>query len=184
MAEYYANAPVPDAKLIDRLLSNVLHNYFVFKHPSRWLTADLAKIVYLYKQLISTTEEEMRGIMPSNYGMRMVAPIAAIGLNQLRKIDHYNQTRREVAQRWIAWCGQNGYETPMIIKDSTPIYLRYPVLVETERKVDTSWAPKQLGVQLGVWFVSNVHPAAWQVIGCPNADKAVKQCVNFPTIGV
>jgi hypothetical protein len=84
----------------------------------------------------------------------------------------------------MGWSEKNGYEPPVVIEDSTPIYLRYPLIVEREKKLNTSWAVKDLRVDLGVWFVSNVHPAAWQVIGCPNADKAVKQCINFPTLGV
>jgi dTDP-4-amino-4,6-dideoxygalactose transaminase len=182
MMEYYNNAPLPDAKRIDKQLVNVLYNYYVFRHPWRWLMADVAEIFYINKQLLSTTQEEIRGLKPVNYGMRMPAPIASIGLNQLNKIDRYNQKRGEMAKIWYGWCQQNGYKTPMVIQDSVPVYLRYPVLVEEEKKMNTAWAINELGVQLGVWFVSNVHPAAWPVTGCPNANKAVRQCVNFPTI--
>jgi hypothetical protein len=55
-------------------------------------------------------------------------------------------------------------------------------MVEKEKKRDRSWARNQLGVELGVWFVSNAHPASRYVPDCPISDKAVSQCVNFPTI--
>jgi len=70
----------------------------------------------------------------------------------------------------------------MIIQNSIPVYLRYPVMVEPEKKSDTSWAYEELDVSLGVWFESNIHPADWPVEECPNADKAVKQCINFPGV--
>jgi len=63
-----------------------------------------------------------------------------------------------------------------------PVYLRYPVMVEHDKKRNTSWAEKELHVALGVWFVSNLHPVERKVEDCPNADKAVNQCINFPTL--
>jgi hypothetical protein len=56
------------------------------------------------------------------------------------------------------------------------------VLVNPEKKRDTSWSLKELGVEVGKWFVSNLHPSPRKISGCPEADKAVMQCVNFPTI--
>jgi dTDP-4-amino-4,6-dideoxygalactose transaminase len=112
----------------------------------------------------------------------MPAPIAAIGINQLNKIDAYNERRRRIAKRWQTWCETNRYEKPHIIPESIPVFLRYPVLVEPEKKKDRSWAVQGLGVELGVWYVSNIHPASWVVEDCPNANRAVAQCVNFPCL--
>lgn len=60
--------------------------------------------------------------------------------------------------------------------------VKYPVLVEAEKKRNRDWAMKELGINLGVWFVSNIHPAHCSVEGCPNADKAVRQSINFPSL--
>jgi dTDP-4-amino-4,6-dideoxygalactose transaminase len=112
----------------------------------------------------------------------MVSAIAEIGINQLHKVEKYNQKRRQIALRWDKWCENHGYRKPLKIPESVPIYLRYPVLVEPEKKRDTSWALKQLSVSVGVWFVSNIHPTNISIDNCPNANKAVKQCINFPTL--
>jgi dTDP-4-amino-4,6-dideoxygalactose transaminase len=178
--EYYDQAGYPDADLIDKQLHSVMINYYLYKDSQRWWKGELIRLLYRDKIIISTTDEEDRGIKPSYYGKKMPSAIAAIGLNQLKKTDGYNELRRQTARKWDKWCENNGYKKPLIIQDSVPVYLRYPVMVEPEKKSDTSWAYKELGVSLGVWFVSNIHPATWQVVGCPNADKAVKQCVNFP----
>jgi len=182
LKEYYGQAPYPDETLIEKQLYNVIINYYSFKDPQRWWKGDLVRFIHKDKIIISTTEEEEKGIKPSYYGRKMPSPIAAIGLNQLKKVDFYNQKRRETAKIWDNWCDKNGYKMPLITPHSTPVFLRYPVMVEPERKKDTSWAYKDLGISLGVWFVSNIHPAPLPVEGCPNADKAVKQCVNFPGI--
>ena len=183
LKEYYDQAGYPDAELIDKQLHSVMINYYLYKDSQRWWKGELIRLLYRNKIIISTTKEEEQGIKPSYYGKKMPSAIAAIGLNQLKKIDSYNEQRRQTARKWDKWCENNKYKKPLIIQNSVPIYLRYPVMVEPEKKSDTSWAYKELTVSLGVWFVSNIHPATWRVEGCPNADRAVKQCVNFPGLG-
>lgn len=182
LKKYYDQAPYPDEVWIEKQLYNVILNYYRFKHPQRWWLGDLADIMYSNKRLISTTPEEERGICPAYYGRKMPAPIAAIGLNQIKKIDQYNKWRRETANRWDRWCDEKGYQKPMVLQDSIPVFLRYPVLVEPEKKRNTSWAYKELGIELGIWFVSNIHPVQWPVKDCLNADIAVKRCINFPCL--
>lgn len=182
LKEYYEHAPYPDDELIEKQLYNVILDYYLYKHPHRWFTGDIASYLYKDKLLISTSCEEECGIKPEYYGQRMPSPIAAIGRNQLGKLDHYNQQRRESAERWAHWCERRGYEKPIVIPGSIPIHLRYPVMVAPEKKRDTSWAQEELGVRLGVWFVSNIHPSSMKVAACPNADRAVKRCINFPGV--
>jgi dTDP-4-amino-4,6-dideoxygalactose transaminase len=112
----------------------------------------------------------------------MVAPIAAIGINQLKKIDHYNSLRRKNALQWDSWCENNGYDKPLALKDSIPVFLRYPIMVSSEKKKNSSWVTDEIGVRAGVWFLSHIHPVTWSVEGCPNADKAVQRCINLPTL--
>jgi hypothetical protein len=90
--------------------------------------------------------------------------------------------RRENAQRWDAWCDQHGYKKPVVIPESTPVFLRYPVLVDPRLKYDTRWFLKNLGVRQGLWFRSHLHPVDTPVEGCPNAARAVAGCVNLPTL--
>jgi perosamine synthetase len=182
LREYWENAPNLNHDIIDKLLHNVLLNFFGQKHPKRWLLKDVIQIKYGGKRLISTTIEEEHGNRPSYYGARMPAPIACLGLNQLGKLDRFNAERRETAKRWDEWCLKNGYQPAKVIKDSVPIFLRYPLLVEPEKKADRSWARRELGIILGVWFRSNIHPAKRTVINCPRADEAVAGCINFPTL--
>lgn len=177
---YHDQAPFPDDKCIDKILHSVIINYYSYKHPQRWWLGDLTRLRYRNKILISTTHEEERGIKPTHYGRKLPAALAVIGLNQLRKIDHYNDLRRQTAKRWDDWCQLAGYNKPIIVPDSMPIYLRYPVMVEQIKKQNRTWANRDLGIELGNWFVGQLHPTNARVAGCPNADIAVNQCINFP----
>ncbi len=182
LREYYTKAHYPDEGLIDKQLHRVIVNYYCYKDPQRWWKGELFDRKYRDKTIISTTKEEEQGIKPDYYGGKMPAAIAAIGLKQLEKVGAFNEQRRQNAKRWDAWCDSQGYDKPLVVPHSTPVYLRYPVLVEAEKKKDTAWAKEELGIDLGVWFVSNIHPVSRPVEGCPNSDKAVRQCINFPTV--
>lgn len=182
LEEYYNQAPCPDENWIGKQLHNIIMNFYQFKHPQRWLLGDVLNLYHQDKRLISTTYEEEQGIRPNYYGRKMPAPIAALGINQLQKIDYYNECRRQTAKIWNHWCDVNSYKKPLIIDDSIPVYLRYPVMVEPEKKRNISWAIQDLNIVIGVWFVSNVHPSSQEIQGCPNANKAVAQCINFPSL--
>jgi dTDP-4-amino-4,6-dideoxygalactose transaminase len=183
LAEYRDRAPFPDDDWIERQLYAVGLDYYQYKDPQRWWRGDVALLAHGRRCLmIANVDEELRGIRPAHYGRRMPAPIAAIGLNQLRKVDAYNERRRATARRWDAWCDRSGYQRPLVVEGSTPVFLRYPVLVEPERKRDTTWAMKDPGVLLGVWFLTHTHPVPGIVEGCPNADEAVSRCVNLPCL--
>jgi perosamine synthetase len=182
LRDYQSRAPFPPEAVTERQLRNVLLEYYEQRHPGRWWLGDVATALYGRHRLISTLPEEELGIRPATYGWRMPPPIAALGLNQLLKIDQFNVQRRATAKRWDDWCRSRGYGRPLIVTGSEPVFLRYPVLVEPERKRDASWAKAELGVRLGVWFVSHLHPARDRIENCPSADRAVAGCVNFPCI--
>lgn len=182
LKSFFDAAPLPDQDSIDRHLHTLILDYYRFKHPRRWILGELAQRRYGDKEVISTTQEEERGIRPAHYGQKMPAPVAAIGRNQLRKIDSYNAMRREQARSWDLWCEGMGYRKPLVVSGSVPVFLRYPVMVAPEKKQDLRWAEGSLGVSPGVWFSSNIHPVAARLADCPNADAAVAGCINLPCL--
>jgi dTDP-4-amino-4,6-dideoxygalactose transaminase len=182
LAEYYEQAPEPDPDLIERQLYNVILNYYGRKHRQRWWSADLVDILYGERSIVTTTTQEEQGIPPPHYGRRMPGAIAALGVNQLKKIDMYNAQRRHTALHWDGWCESRGYGRPKVIAGSEPVFLRYPVLVEPEKKINRRWAEEQLGVRIGVWFVGHLHPIQEVVDGCPNAAHAIERCINLPSL--
>lgn len=182
LRKYAACCQTPDNDRTTTLLMNVPLSYYRFKHRQRWWRGDFAEFVYAQYRHISTTAEEMKGIKPTSYECVMAPSIAALALNQLSKVDKYNRRRREAARGWDEWCSSNDHPKPLVLPNSEPVFLRYPTRVKPEQKLDTRWAKQQLGVELGVWYVSNVHPVKHCIDDCPNANVAVSQCVNFPTI--
>ncbi|MBL8014465.1 MAG: aminotransferase class I/II-fold pyridoxal phosphate-dependent enzyme [Candidatus Omnitrophica bacterium] len=182
LSRFYEHAPYPDFERIENQLHNVIVNYYRFKHPLRNHLGIKYELRYKDKIYDSTTEEEIMGIKPKDYGCKMPAAISLLAINQLSKIDYYNRKRRQAAKRWDAWCVGMGYQKPKVVEHSAPVFLRYPILVDEEKKRDLSWSTKNPKITPGRWFLTNLHPVKRVVPGCPNADKAVRQCINFPTL--
>jgi perosamine synthetase len=182
LKEFFDRAPYPDKEIIVKQLRSVGLNYYKYKHPQRWWIGELMELIYGDDHFETTSKEEAEGVKPAHYGCKMPSPVAALGICQLAKIDTYNEKRRTVAKQWEKWCRDNGYQNPLVVEGSVPVYLRYPVLVEPEKKRNHTWALKELGVDVGVWFTSNLHPSTKAVVGCPNADIAISRCINFPCL--
>lgn len=164
-------------------LSGLLYDYYVIKQAEGPWKQELYRLKYGRRYLATTSPMEVQGQKPAGYMAKMPPSLAAIGLNQLKKLDDYNRERRKNAALWDAWVTRHGFIPPKVIDHSEPVFLRYPVLVNEAMKKNTSWA-KALGFHLGVWFVTPVHPSTVEVKDCPNALEAVRRCVNFPTLGI
>lgn len=175
-------APLPDAGKIEKLLDTVIHNHYTYAHPQRWLTAQWAEWRYGRRILPQMFAEEFRGEYCAHYRERMPAPVAALALNQLRKIDGFHRRRLHAAAHWDRWCEDQGYRKPLVVADSDPAFLRYPVCVAPEMKQDVGWAERQLDVIAGVWFTSAAHPLPLEPDNCPNGARAARECVNLPTL--
>lgn len=183
LKEYYDSVPFTDEIWIKKQLNNVPLHYYSYKYPFKIFFSDWAEWVYGEDFLISTTKVEEKGIKPAYYGRKMPAPIAHLGLNQLIKLDNYNQQRVIQANYWAKWSEEQSYKSPLIIVDSTPVFLRYPILVAPHQKENWDWAVKSIGLIPGVWFTSHTHPVhIAEFKDCPNAITAIKQCINLPTL--
>jgi dTDP-4-amino-4,6-dideoxygalactose transaminase len=178
----HRSAGQADPETQTRAVCSVILNYYSLKHPCRDWTCDVVQARYGAWRLQTTTREEIRGERPPYYGRRMPAPVAAIGRNQLRKLDACNARRRAGAARWESWARETGRPRPTVIPESTPVFLRYPTRVEPARKRDLGWAASELGVPVGVWFRTHLHPSDRVVPDCPRATEAVETCINLPCL--
>jgi perosamine synthetase len=163
-------------------LRNLSLNYTLNKDPQRWWSADLAWARQGHEYFFGIPSPEVDGAAPADADCRMSPPLARIALNQVRKLDHYNRRRRANAVRWMEWCAAKGFAAPVVVAESTPTFLRYPVLVRPGMKRDLRWAYRSLGVVPGAWFTSHLHPAPIRLDHLPNATAAVDRCINFPTL--
>jgi perosamine synthetase len=175
-------APPQDETAIANRLANVSLNYALAKDPQRWWKGELIWWRDGDSYFYGIPDREVAGAAPIDAGCRMSAPLARLASNQLAKLDYYNTRRRANGARWDDWCRTQGFAGPMVVEGSTPIGLRYPVLVTPAMKRELGWAYRTLGVIPGQWFVTHLHPATEPRLDLPNATRAVERCINFPTL--
>lgn len=179
-----SDAPAPTHDEIKSLLMSVRLRHMQEKSRNRlWLT-DVAALRFGKHEITPTSIDEYDGLKPDRYGEKMAGATAKLAVNQLRKIDAYNEERRAHARHWDAWADAQGYRKPLVVEDTTPVFLRYPVQVPAEMKADLRWARTELGVRPGVWFLGTHHPVNRNEGLCPNADLAVRTVINMPTLGL
>lgn len=164
------------------MLAHFIHGYYKNKHPYRAVLGPvIGKILRLLKKDGILKEEALCTEAPSDYYRKLPACLAAIGTNQLKKLSNYQEKRKNEWKKWEAWCVSKKIKPSLIIPSSAPVLLRYPVLVDSSFKQKKEWAAS-LNIVLGVWFVSYLHPIEFDIIGCPNAKRAIDSCINFPTL--
>jgi dTDP-4-amino-4,6-dideoxygalactose transaminase len=136
---------------------------------------------------LSTTVEEMQGLMPSRY-LRKMSPLqAAIGLQQLKTLPQNLSRRREIASAYRQIAQKYRLQTNDLgVNSSEPAYIRYAFLVDERSRWQKLFQAN--GIELGEWFNAPIHPmgsslnAVHYIPGqCPNAEYLANHVVNLPT---
>lgn len=132
----------------------------------------------------ATSDEEQRGVRPTNYEQRLSNAQAALALRQLGRLDENLAHRRTAASAYHAHLSERGFNLPQPPVNAEPAYVRYPVWVEDRActmRLSASHA------RLGAWFTSvleeavNLTDGDYEVGSCPRAEAIAKHLVNLPT---
>ena len=151
----------------------------------------LGKINYFYHKKMgwytpdNIDANEVNGNM-ANYSLyKFPNSLAVLALNQLKKIDIINKNRLNNAKIWDDWIQSINLPTPFIVKDSNPIFLRYPIIMENESK-ELLFNTFGRDINVGYWFDDYLssgskrrQPASTLL---PNATSAIKKIVNLPCL--
>ncbi len=175
-------AALPDEQKTEKLLNTVIHDYHVYADPDRLHTAPGAEKEYAHKILPQMFPEEYEGVFTPHYTESINAPVAALSLNQFGKMDGFHNRRMEAAEYWKQWCIKKGIQTPVVIENSVPTFLRYPICVTEEKKRYRAWIEEEFNITAGVWFTSAAHPTPLELAHCPVGAKVARVCINLPTL--
>lgn len=111
---------------------------------------------------------------------RMTDIHAAIGRVQLRKIDKYNNYRRENAR----YLNENleGVVVPVAPKGYRHVYHQYTIRVVDHDRDRFSQELEKLGVSSGVYYPTPIHklPSYNEKLDLPETDKACREVLSLP----
>lgn len=129
--------------------------------------------------------QEKKGKQPADFPAQFPNCLAALAFNQVRKLDRYNQNRREIADLYRqAFQKKSGFVIPP--HRNGAIYLRFPLL--HQENVTYLSRAKQKGILLGNWYHNRIDPTGTDFPavgfvpeGCQVADSAASTIINLPT---
>jgi len=172
----------PPESFIEKLLLTIIDNYYRYGKPKYRHLVSTLSISELLPQMFQI---ELEGKPSSHYQYKMPNTIAGLMLLQLEKLDERANKREKNAQHWKEVATNNGWIPPIVIENSTPAWLRYPVQATEELKQQLIKNPEflkgELDAAIGVWFTSAAHPTPIELPHCPVGSQLAKTCINLPT---
>ncbi len=129
--------------------------------------------------------EEKKGKRPNDFPAKFPHALAMLLVNQLKKLERYNENRKQVADYYRDQMSQKSdfKFTPEV---GGAIYLRFPFLFSKSPQLIKK--VRQQGIYLGNWYHNSIDPTGvdFDAIGyqpdtCPKAKQAAQYIVNLPT---
>ena len=140
-------------------------------------------IIYLAQKLNLLVppvyKEELLGERPYDFPKKMSESTSILVLNQLKKIDRFNTTRKQYCQIYNQFFQNNSIKT-----DNYPL-LRYPILVGERDNLIKKAREKK--IILGTWYKHVIDPEGVDLpkikylTPCPIAENVAQCMVNLPT---
>jgi dTDP-4-amino-4,6-dideoxygalactose transaminase len=138
--------------------------------------------------LRSVTKKENQGVLPEYFGKRLPNALAVLALNQLKKVDRFNDRRREIAKAYFKEF-RNSSVKPVFSNDfgnKEPVFLKFPVLVNNPDKVLKELREHNIFINDGWRETVIVPPLTDQkkmkyAGGCVLSEIISKQILSLPT---
>ena len=129
---------------------------------------------------------EYKGKMPKGFLKRYPNALANLVINQLEKLEKYNQKRVKIALEYSKVHSLKRLSLSKTVFNREAIYLRYPMQIDS-RNILVKIARKK-GILLGNWYHNVIDPFGCQlsVVGyqygsCPKAEFIAQHIINLPT---
>lgn len=127
------------------------------------------------------TSEEKQGIKPKNYLRKFPDKLFPLLLNQLKKLEKFNNQRKKIAQIYI---NSNLLNFSF---QGEPNFLRFPVFSQLRKEILEDF--KKDNIYLGDWYRCVLAPCSnnlkifdYQEKSCPQAEKISQTVFNLPTL--
>ncbi|MFA5072116.1 MAG: DegT/DnrJ/EryC1/StrS family aminotransferase [Candidatus Pacearchaeota archaeon] len=175
---------------LQQLLHPILMNKIILPlYDSKLGRGLLALFLNLNILSKAVTSKENQGELPNYFPKRMSNELAFLAMNQLKKIDRFNEHRKEITQLYDSML-VNKKEFKVVFKkdkDKEAIFLKYPLLNVNPAKVVREARKKGIYLNDG-WFGSAVVPSltslekvCYIANSCPQAEEVAKRIVCLPT---
>jgi len=180
------DGPLPLLWEMQQLLHPILMNSVIL--PTYRIAGKYLLIIFQWLHILSKAVhwKEKRGMMPNYFSKAMSGKLALLALNQLKKINRFNEHRRKIAKIYSEGLKKTSFELPTTPPDREHVFLRFTVKhPEAHKIIRKAWRNNLL---IGDWYTSPIAPFDTKIekIGyksgsCPKAEALSKQTLNLPT---
>ncbi|NYB27568.1 MAG: DegT/DnrJ/EryC1/StrS family aminotransferase [Methanobacteriaceae archaeon] len=150
------------------------------------ITTDSDELADVARMLRSHGEGERYNHTILGYNFRMTDIAAAIGLVQLKRLDHFTKSRIENAEYLTTHINTiEGITPPFVLDKVKHVFHQYTVRVENGKRDDVKDFLTGLGIGTGVHYPKTIYDQKlYQDLGiggnCPQAEKAASQVLSLP----
>jgi len=179
--------------IFQQLLHPILTNYLVI--PAYGTSSTLGKILLGIFHKLSILSKavykpEKKGEIPEYFPKRLPNVLAILALNQFRKLEKFNQHRRETANFYGKELKNTNFILPLAKsqEDIIPTFMRYPILTNIDTDEILREARKRKIYLNDGWRKTpvvppdtNIKKMKYKFGSCPRAEKVAQTIVNLPT---
>jgi perosamine synthetase len=129
--------------------------------------------------------EEKIAKKPHDFPAKYPNALAHLLINQLKKLERYNDNRKVRAHYYLESLKDNSHVELLSYPEGS-IFLRFPILLSDPKA--TSLKAKKAGILIGNWYHNTIDPIGvdfrkiFYVPGsCPFAEHVAKRIINLPT---
>ena len=124
--------------------------------------------------------------MPCYFPKRLPNALAELALNQFKKLEMFNEHRREIADFYFNELKNTSFELPLKAPDVKQTFLRFTIKhPKAHQIIKSAW---QRNLLIGDWYTSPIAPhdtrlekVEYTFGSCPKAEKLSKVILNLPT---
>jgi dTDP-4-amino-4,6-dideoxygalactose transaminase len=129
---------------------------------------------------------EKRGQKPGYFPKRLPNALAILAFNQFKKLDRFNEHRKEIARFYFENLKNTTFILPSTYDDRENIFLRFPVKHHNAHQIiKDAW---RKNILIGDWYTTAIAPHDTQMDkleyffgDCPRAEELSGETFNLPT---
>lgn len=169
--------------ILQQLMHPILMNFLIL--PTYRILGKYLLVFFQWLKILSKAVhwKEKQGQKPSYFPKKMPNSLALLALNQFKKLEKFNQHRREIANFYYENLRDSSFKLPP--KDNS-IFLRFTIKhPKVHDIIKKMWSKNIL---IGDWYTSPIAPddtdlakLQYKTGTCPKAEKLAKLTLNLPT---
>lgn len=172
--------------ILQQLFHPVLMNWAIIPTYSFFGKYFLVLFQHLGIMSKAVHKKEKRGEKPPYFPRKMPNALAILALNQLKKLNRFNDHRREIAEFYLKNLKGTSYYLPSIFPERKNIFLRFTLNNERAHEIiRKAW---RKNILIGDWYTTPIAPIdtkpekiGYQSGSCPKAERLAKTTLNLPT---